>query len=71
MREQISLEWIKDLELVAAENHELERHRDDAMGLDEEAAQRDRKMVFDHGEPEEEAPRQRPSLLALALDVVL
>lgn len=50
VREQISLEWVNDLELVAAENYELQRHREDAMGLDEEDAERDRKMVFDHGE---------------------
>lgn len=50
MREQISQEWANDLDLVAAENDELKRHREDAMGLDREEAERDRKMVFDHGE---------------------
>lgn len=50
MREQISREWVKDLSLIAAENNELERHREDAMFLDDESAEKDRKMVFDHGE---------------------
>lgn len=51
IREQISREWIRDLELVSAENTELERHREDAVCRDKESAERDRKMVFDHGEP--------------------
>lgn len=50
MREQISREWIDDLALVAAENDELARHREDSMFLDVETAEKDRKMVFDHGE---------------------
>lgn len=50
IREQISREWIRDLELVSAENTELERHREDAVCLDKDTAERDRKMVFDHGE---------------------
>lgn len=50
IREQISQEWIRDLELVSAENSELERHREDAICLDKETAERDRRMVFDHGE---------------------
>lgn len=50
VREQISEEWIRDLALVAAENNELARHRADAICLDEESAEKERKLVFDHGE---------------------
>eukprot|EP00904_Undaria_pinnatifida_P004554 jgi/Undpi1/1409/HiC_scaffold_11.g04800.m1 len=48
VREQISREWVNDLSLIAAENNELERHREDSMFLDVESAEKDRKMVFDH-----------------------
>ncbi|CAM9787914.1 unnamed protein product [Scytosiphon promiscuus] len=48
VREQISNEWIQDLSLVAAENTEVERHREDSMCLDSESKQKDRKLVFDH-----------------------
>lgn len=60
MREQISLEWVGDLKLISAENTELARHREDAMCLDVESAEKDRKMVFDHGEGEK-ATSQPPS----------
>lgn len=50
VREQISNEWIQDLSLVAAENTEVERHREESMCLDSESKQKDRKLVFDHGE---------------------
>eukprot|EP00903_Cladosiphon_okamuranus_P006174 g6071.t1 len=48
VREQISKEWIQDLGLIAAENSEVERHREDSLCLDSDSKEKDRKLVFDH-----------------------